>query len=95
MQTLVASVLLRQIHYHVFKFLSEFSLSCVFFMCKTYVCHHFSAHFHQLLNEGVPMPIQTGAQVPFLIITYATIGNMYFMCTCACVGLVKYKGGSS
>ena len=25
-QTLVASVLLRQIHYHVFKFLSEFSL---------------------------------------------------------------------
>ena len=39
-----------------------------------YVCCLFSAHFHHLLNEGVPMPIQTGAQVPFLIITYAAIG---------------------
>lgn len=41
-----------------------------------YVCCLFSAHFHHLLNEGVPMPIQTGAQVPFLIITYAAIGTV-------------------
>ncbi|CAI8025541.1 Membralin [Geodia barretti] len=55
--TLVASVLLRQIHYHGFKFLT---------------------HFHHLLNEGIPMPIQTGAQVPFLIITYAAIGFSFY-----------------
>ena len=46
------------------------------FHVRVYVCCLFSAHFHHLLNEGVPMPIQTGAQVPFLIITYAAIGTV-------------------
>ena len=40
-------------------------------------CFIFTAHFHHLLNEGIPMPLQIGAQLPFLIITYAGIG-MYF-----------------
>ena len=35
------------------------------------------AHFHHLLNQGIPMPIQTGAQIPFLVVTYATIGKLY------------------
>ena len=51
------------------------------------------AHFHHLLNEGVPMPVQTGAQIPFLIITYAAIGNCNIShdgSTCMCIQLV-YK----
>jgi hypothetical protein len=41
--------------------------------------HVIVAHFHHLLNEGMPIPVQTGAQVPFLIITYATIGKLYHL----------------
>ena len=80
-QTLVASVLLRQIHYHVFKFLSKLVL-------KTHTpthphppthththTHTHTAHFRNLLNQGIPMPVQTGAQIPFLIVTYAAIGK--------------------
>jgi len=56
--TLVSSILMRQIHYNIFNFLT---------------------HFHHLLNEGIPMPIQIGAQIPFLIVTYAAIGFIIVM----------------
>eukprot|EP00731_Ephydatia_muelleri_P018618 Em0011g658a len=56
--TLVASILLRQLHFHFFKFIT---------------------HFQQLVNHGVPMPVQTAAQIPFLVATYATIGLIIVM----------------
>ena len=44
--------------------------------------YHFSAHFQLLLNQGVPMPVHIGAQIPFLVVTYAAIGKcawQYFL----------------
>ena len=44
-----------------------------------------TAHFQQLLNQGVPMPVQTAAQIPFLVATYATIGESAG-CSIICAG---------
>ena len=72
----MASVLLRQVHYHIFKFLSKHFIVLENVMRLIVGFFFFIlAHFNHLLNQGIPMPIQTGAQIPFLIVTYATIGE--------------------
>ena len=47
--------------------------------------HHFSAHFQHLLNQGVPMPVHIGAQIPFLIVTYAAIGKYAWQYILTCI----------
>lgn len=65
-----------------------YSAYIISLVCNVYTS---AAHFNHLLNQGVPIPIQTGAQIPFLVITYATIGMMscyeeliYGMCHVIC-----------